>query len=161
MLGRQETATYSSPGVGKLENSMDREPGVEVHGATASRTWLNDWVHTHTHTGTRGLCSQRAYHQEIKFGGFPCWSSGWETACQYRRHRFDPCCRKIPHDAGQLSHRASITACHPPGRGAHALQQKKPPQWEAHAPRERLAPAQQRRSHAVKNKWIHVFKKKI
>ena len=102
---------------------------------------MTEWLSTHTHTGTRGLCSQRAYHQEIKFGGFPCWSSGWETACQYRQHRFDPCCRKIPHDAGQLSPRASITACHPPGRGAHALQQKKPPQWEAHAPRERLAPA--------------------
>ena len=33
----------------------------------------------------------------------PWWLSGKESACQCRRHRFDPQFRKIPSDAEQLS----------------------------------------------------------
>ena len=35
--------------------------------------------------------------------GLPCWSSGWDSACQCRGHGFDPWSRKIPHATGQLS----------------------------------------------------------
>ena len=35
--------------------------------------------------------------------GLPWWSSGWESACQCRRHRFNPWSRKIPHAPGQLA----------------------------------------------------------
>ena len=33
----------------------------------------------------------------------PQWLIGKESACQYRRHRFDPWSGKTPHAAGQLS----------------------------------------------------------
>ena len=33
----------------------------------------------------------------------PWWCSGWESACQFRGHRFEPWSRKIPHAARQLS----------------------------------------------------------
>ena len=35
--------------------------------------------------------------------GPPWWLSGKESACQCRRHRFDPWSRKMPHAVGQLS----------------------------------------------------------
>ena len=35
--------------------------------------------------------------------GLPWWSSGLESACQWRGYRFDPWSRKIPHAAGHLS----------------------------------------------------------
>ena len=36
-------------------------------------------------------------------GGLPWWSGGWESACQCRRHRFNPCSRKILQSSRQLS----------------------------------------------------------
>ena len=57
------------------------------------------------------------------------WSSGWDSTCQCRGHGLDPWSRKIPHTTGQLSpHATNTEPMHP---GAHALQQEKPPQWEA------------------------------
>ena len=44
----------------------------------------------------------RIFHQE-GFEGRPCWSSGQESGCQCREHRFDPWFGKIPHALGQLS----------------------------------------------------------
>ena len=35
--------------------------------------------------------------------GFPWWLSSKESACQGRRHGFDPWSRKIPHTSEQLS----------------------------------------------------------
>ena len=35
--------------------------------------------------------------------GLPWWLSGKESACQNKRHGFDPWSRKIPHAAEQLS----------------------------------------------------------
>ena len=73
--------------------------------------------------------------------GLPWWSSGYESTCQCRGHRFNPWSRKIPHAAGQLSLRAATTEARVPG--AHAPQQEKPPQWEARAPQLEKACAQQ------------------
>ena len=69
--------------------------------------------------------------------GLPRRLSGKESACQCRRHRFDPWSRKIPHSMEQLSlcattiepvlespGIATTEAQHP---RAHALQQEKPP----------------------------------
>ena len=35
--------------------------------------------------------------------GIPWWFRGKESACQCRRHRFDPLSKKIPHASEQLS----------------------------------------------------------
>ena len=35
--------------------------------------------------------------------GLPWWLSGKESACQCRKQKFDPCSRKTPHTAEQLS----------------------------------------------------------
>ena len=43
-----------------------------------------------------------------KFIGLPWWRSGWESACQCRRHGFEPWSGKIPHAAEQLSPWATI-----------------------------------------------------
>ena len=36
--------------------------------------------------------------------GLSWWLSGKESACQFRRHRFNPWSRKIPHATDQLTH---------------------------------------------------------
>ena len=41
--------------------------------------------------------------------GLPWWPSGWESACQWRGHRFDPWLGKTLHATGQLSPRAGTT----------------------------------------------------
>ena len=70
--------------------------------------------------------------------GLSCWLSGKESTCQCRRHRFDPWSGKIPHAAGHLSLCTTTTeSMHP---RAHALQQEKPPQWEAQALRLESSP---------------------
>ena len=43
------------------------------------------------------------------YGAFPRWSSGKESACQCKRHRFEPWSGKIPHTAEQLSLQATAT----------------------------------------------------
>ena len=41
--------------------------------------------------------------------GLPWWCSGWESACQCRRHRFEPWSGKIPHAAEQPGPWATTT----------------------------------------------------
>ena len=41
--------------------------------------------------------------------GLPWWQSGWESACQYRGHGFEPWSGKIPHAAEQLGPWAKTT----------------------------------------------------
>ena len=41
--------------------------------------------------------------------GLPWWRSGWESACQCSRHRFEPWSRRIPHAAERLGPWATIT----------------------------------------------------
>ena len=41
--------------------------------------------------------------------GLPWWRSGWESACQFRGHGFEPWSGKIPHATEQLGPWATIT----------------------------------------------------
>ena len=44
------------------------------------------------------VITRMTFGQKVKWPlGCPWWSSGWESACQCREHRFDPRSRKIPH----------------------------------------------------------------
>ena len=54
-------------------------------------------------------------------------------------HGFEPWSRKIQHATEQLSPCTTTTKARAPR--AHAPQQEKPPQWEARAPQQRVAPA--------------------
>ena len=82
--------------------------------------------------------------------GLPWWLSGKESICQCRRHGFDPLSGKIPHAWEQLSPWVATVewacALEPKSRNywahvlqllkpvcpkAQALQEEKPPQWEA------------------------------
>ena len=76
----------------------------------------------------------------------PWWLRGGESACQCRRHGFNPWCRKSPHAAEQLSscarHNCRVcalkpTSCTPePTRPrARAPHNERPPQWEARTPK--------------------------
>ena len=54
---------------------------------------------------------------KVSIQEFPWWSSGQESACQCRGHRFNPWCGKIPHAEEQLSPSATTTeACMPRAR---------------------------------------------
>lgn len=58
--------------------------------------------------------NQRKFNEEraaSRISGLPWWLSGKESACQRRRHRFNPWSRKTPHAGGQLSPYATTTAC--------------------------------------------------
>ena len=101
----------------------------------------------------------------------PWWRSGLEFACQCRGHRLESWSGKIPHAREQLSPCTTTTepALWSPGATTtevrtprtRAPQKEKPPWWEAHAPKRRVAPAcwnslkaltQQGRPNAAKNK---------
>jgi len=56
--------------------------------------------------------------------GLPWSSSGWESACQCRGHRFSPHLRRIPHAGEWLSPCATTAKDESPR--ACALQQEKP-----------------------------------
>ena len=100
-----------------------------------------------------------------------------ESTCQYRRHEFDPWSGKIPHVTEQLSPCAMTTnplcALEPQSLNywsPHILEptlhnKRKPPQWEACAPRLESSPhllqlekacAQHQRPSAAKNKQINL-----
>ena len=73
----------------------------------------------------------------------PWWLGGKESACQCRRHRFDPWSRKIPHALEQLSLCCTTTELSSRAQEPQLLdlvqpwalapQQETPPRWEAHA----------------------------
>ena len=58
-------------------------------------------------TGGPSQCSKES--KRNKKHGLPWWRSGWESACQYRGHGFEPWSGKIPHAAEQLGPWATIT----------------------------------------------------
>ena len=69
--------------------------------------------------------------------GLPWWLRVKESACQCRRHRFNPWSGKIPHATEQLSPRATAIARNywsPCALEPALLQQEKPPKWEACTP---------------------------
>ena len=76
--------------------------------------------------------------EALQLLGLPRWRSDKEPACQCRGHEFDPWSRKIPHAMGQQSLWA--TTLEPTLPRAHALQQEKPLQWEAHVLRLESSP---------------------
>ena len=61
----------------------------------------------------------------LKIVGLPWWLSGKKSACQCRRHGFDPWSRKIPQAVGQPSLCATITNFTCPG--AKVLQPESSP----------------------------------
>ena len=69
--------------------------------------------------------------------GLPWWRSGWESACQCRGHGFEPWSGKIPHGTEQLGPWATTAE---PVRLEPVLHNERPRQWEARAPRWRVAP---------------------
>ena len=104
--------------------------------------------------------------------GLPWWFSGKESACQCRRHRFNPWSEKIPHAMEQFSPCATITepghrnwdhtlqlpelespTVHARWWAAHALQWGAAPGLTA----TREKPAPQRRPNTAKNKKIKLY----
>ena len=59
-------------------------------------------THTHTHTHTRILKKKKKKLLKLK-NKLPWWLRGKESACQCRRHGFEPWSGKISHALGQLS----------------------------------------------------------
>ena len=52
------------------------------------------------------LCARQRVFKKVALkvtGGHPCWLCGKESACQCRRHVFNPRSGNIPHASGQLS----------------------------------------------------------
>ena len=79
--------------------------------------------------------------------GLPWWLSGKASACQCRRHRFDPWSRKIPHAMEHLSPMCcNYWACALEPRTWNFWdlnpreQQEKPPRWGARALRLESSP---------------------
>ena len=88
---------------------------------------------------------QASQHVSLKMGHMRAsWRlSSKESTCQCRRHMFDPWAKKIPHAVEQLSPCATtiepvlsrvreLQLWKPSSPRACALQQEKPPEWEAH-----------------------------
>ena len=93
--------------------------------ARRNRVW-EDWFSSQVTAPHPKLFSSKG-----STSGLPWWLSGKESACQCGRHGFDPWSRKIPHCMGQLPQAPQLLSlC----SRAHALQQEKPLQWDAHAP---------------------------
>ena len=92
---------------------------------TASRKWLRQTTLKKLYIY---IFIYMFYIYYIYIFGHPWWSSGEESICQCREHRFDPWSWKISHAMGQLSLWA--TTAEPTCPRACALREK-PPQWEA------------------------------
>ena len=78
--------------------------------------------------------------QEKREDQLPWWLSGKESACQCRRHGFNPWSRKIPQATEHLSPRVSAQLCptlcnpmdcSPPGSSVHGILQARILQWVA------------------------------
>ena len=125
----------------KWELLLRRKKGPELPWQEFSNLIWNEMVSKWGSGLRRGAAAQ----EEKKGWGF----SGREPSCQRRGHGLDPWVRRVPHAPGQLSPRATATwACvleprshrcwahglqrlKPKHPRACALQQEKPPPWEA------------------------------
>ena len=105
----------------------------------------------------RSKKSRRKTLQEPSLSCLSWWLSGKESACQCRRHGFDPWSRKTAHASEKLSlyqcYWASalgsgttttetivLLLLKPAHSRAHSPQQVKPTQWEAHTPQLESSP---------------------
>ena len=90
-------------------------------------------------------------------GGFPWWSSGKESACQWRGYRFNPLSGKVSHASRQWSPCATTTECSATREvtATISLQLGSVPWW----PKLEKACAQQPRPSVVKNKTNIFFKR--
>ena len=96
----------------------------------------------------------------------PWWSSGWESACQCRGHRFNSCQGRFHMLQGNWVLKPQLwKLLHP---RPHAFQQEKPLQWEAwrqqiesipHPQQLKKAHAQQQKCSAAKNKRLKKINK--
>ena len=88
--------------------------------------------------------------------GFPWWRSGWESACQFRGHGFEPWSGKIPHAAEQLGLWVTITE---PARLEPVLRNKRGRDSERPAHRdEEWPPLAARESPRTETKTQHSHK---
>ena len=119
---------------------MDREAWrAAVHGVAKSWTWLSDW------TDCAELVAYLSYFKRTT--GLRWWLSVKESACQWRRRRFNPWSGKSPCAVEQLNCVPPLLSWCPRARAlqqrshpnespaswcprAHALQQEEPSQQE-------------------------------
>ena len=95
-----------------LRGPMDcSPPGSSVYGILQARIleWVaissfrgssqpRDWTHVYS-----VFCTDRRILHHLNHEKLPWWSSGWEFACQWRGHGFDPWSSKFPYAVEQLS----------------------------------------------------------
>ena len=88
-----------------------------------------EWIKKISYIHTMG------YYSAIKRDeiGLPWWLSGKESACWYRRHRFDPQSRKSPHAVENLSPCATATESVLYSPGAAATGHRFCSYWRLHA----------------------------
>ena len=99
-------------------NNERVSPGLypSHHTYCAHRSQINiSWVRPFTwfYFPQRTYIKEKVYHscpsliKNICLG-LPWWRSGWESACQCRRHGFEPSSGKIPHAVEQVGPWATI-----------------------------------------------------
>ena len=108
-------------------------------------------IYFHLHSFEMYLLSFTTCSFKMFIHGLCWWYSRWVSACQCRRHRFNPWSGKIPHAEEQLKPICYTYWTHTREPMSHSfwawvpgtcvLQQEKPLQWEAHAWQRREAPA--------------------
>ena len=98
----QERGFYHLPENEVLSNSI---PGVLFKKFLLFRHELEIFLREQSFGTTSSCQNNWKYFPEIrkKGTGLPWWLSGEESACQCRRHRFNPWSRKIPYVEGQPS----------------------------------------------------------
>ena len=112
--------------------------------------FLQDILFSYKNKEQNGVYSLLPFKLKKEEERLPWWLSGKESACQCRRHEFDPWSGKIPHATEQISLCAQLLSLCSRAQepqllksecpGACALQQEKPPQREAHTPRLESSP---------------------
>ena len=92
--------------VSPLADRLQKEDqGCQVEGVEPKMVGEPSWV-THEGSVTKEVCGDPGgWSQGDQYlpRGLPWWLRDQESACQCRRHRFDPCSRKMPHGAKQLN----------------------------------------------------------
>ena len=132
----KETATHSS--IRAWKSPRTEEPGgLQSMG-------LHDWACVHEDgerwVGSNKLGELKKKKKEkkgmsatAKALGFSWWLSGKESACQCRRHRFNPCSGKIPCASEQLSPCTTTTKLVPYSLGVATIKPTYHSDWSLQA----------------------------